>query len=139
MDFAWRVGFAVFLILLSWSALAAYVEHTRPLPLDVRRAGEAFVTAFARPLQRPFANAPPIKARLRFVCSRDTLEILIAPGAGARYPNLSDHRSNVEYDVRRILALLGNILVSADRLRAEGQWVVIPVRLTAVLKEAGDT
>ena len=45
------------------------------------------------------------------------LDILLAPGAGRRYPNLSDHRSNVEYDVQRVLTLLKDEPFVAGRPR----------------------
>ena len=64
------------------------------------------------------------------------LEISIAPGAGRRYPNLADHKRNVEYDVNRVMRLLGNHFVVSDRLRAAGKWVVVPIRLADV-KQTG--
>jgi len=65
--------------------------------------------------------------------------VLIAPGSGRRYPNLSDHRVNVEYDVRRVLRLLDDRLVVTRPLRLEGQWVVVSLRSKADVREAGAT
>jgi hypothetical protein len=137
VGFASRIALAVFMILLSWSALDTYVEKTRPIPEAIRRAGERFIAFFAHPLSQPLSTQPPIRSRLRFVRQHEQLHVLIAPGAGRRYPNLSDHRRNVEYDVNRVLQALDNHLVIDDRLRAEGQWVVIPLRLNSINKEAG--
>ena len=102
----------------------------------IQRAGEQFVIAFARPLIDPSSSAPPIQVQLRFIRRVQQLEICIAPGAGRRYPNLVDHKSNVEYDVDRVMRALGNQFVMSDRLRAAGKWVVVPIRLADV-KQTG--
>lgn len=104
----------------------------RPIPPVMRRAGEQFVSAFARPLVDSSSGAPPVQVRLRFVRRAQQLEISIAPGAGRRYPNLVDHRMNVEYDVHRVMRVLGNHFVVSEPLRAAGKWVVVPIRLTDV-------
>jgi hypothetical protein len=95
----------------------------------MQRAGEQFVVAFAQPLVDSSSGVPPIQARLRFVRRAQRLEISIAPGAGRRYPNLVDHKRNVEYDVSRVMQVLGTDFVLSDRLRAAGRWVVVPIRL----------
>jgi hypothetical protein len=56
------------------------------------------------------------------------VEILVAPAVGHLYPNLSDHRRNVEYDVRRVIAMLGDSRFVCGDLIARGPWVVIPFR-----------
>lgn len=128
-------GLAVMLLIL-----AAVVGSLRPRPMPpaLQRAGEEFVNAFARPLVDSSSTEPPIHARLRFSRRARQLEISIAPGAGRRYPNLVDHRSNVEYDVNRVMRILGTRFVVSDRLRADGPWVVVPIRLADV-KRTGVT
>jgi hypothetical protein len=101
----------------------------------LQHAGEQFVIAFTRPLIDPSSPEPPIKLRLRFVRRGGKLEISIAPNAGRRYPNLTDHKKNVEYDVSRVLRLLQSQVV-LDGLRAEGPWVIVTIRLID-LQEAG--
>jgi hypothetical protein len=108
----------------------------RRIPPVMQRAGEEFISAFARPLIDPSSRVPPIAVRMRFVSRAQQLEISIAPGEGRRYPNLVDHKRNVEYDVHRVIALLGTRVVVSDRLRATGKWVVVPIRL-ANPKQAG--
>ena len=130
-----KIAAAIVLILLLGVA-AADSLIPRPVPPVMRRAGETFVSAFARPLIDSSSSDPPIHARLRFVRRRQQLEIAMAPGAGRRYPNLVDHKSNVEYDVNRVMRLLGPHFVVSDRLRATGKWVVVPIRL-ADQKQAG--
>jgi len=116
------------LLMLMMSAGVAGVLAARPIPQPMRRAGEAFVTVFARPLVDSSSEAPPIRTRFRFVRRKQQLEISIAPGPGRRYPNLADHRTNVEYDVNRVMHVLGKQFVLSDHLRAAGKWVVVPIR-----------
>jgi len=118
---------ASFLCIVICTAVAASLAP-RPIPPPLQRAGDAFVNAFARPLIDPGSDGPPIQTRLRFVRRKQQLEISIAPGHGRRYPNLVDHKKNVEYDVSRVMGLLGHRLVVSDRLRAAGKWVVVPIR-----------
>jgi hypothetical protein len=126
---------AVLLMMLIGVAVAGSLAP-RPIPPLMQRAGEEFVSAFARPLVDSSSSVPPIHARLRFVHRRGQLEISIAPGAGRRYPNLIDHKRNVEYDVTRVMRFLGPHFVVSDRLRTSGRWVVVPIRL-AEQKQAG--
>ena len=133
--FAVKIGAAVLLMLLICAAVADALA-SRPIPPVMQRAGEEFLSAFARPLIDSSSRVPPIQARLRFVRHAQQLEISIAPGAGRRYPNLVDHKRNVEYDVNRVMRLLGTHFVVSGDLRAAGKWVVVPIRL-ADLKETG--
>ncbi len=134
----WREGLVLALTIASAVSLMlliiAAVAELRPrrMPPAMRRAGEEFVHAFARPLMDSSSTVPPIQARLRFNRRSRQLEISIAPGAGRRYPNLIDHRTNVEYDVHRVMRILGARFVVGDRLRAEGPWVVVPIQLADV-------
>ena len=126
---------AAFLSIVTCTAVVVLLAP-QPIPSPLQRAGDAFVNAFARPLVDPGSSGPPIQTRLRFVRRKQQLEISIAPGPGRRYPNLVDHKRNVEYDVTRVMRLLGHRLVVSDRLRAAGKWVVVPIRLAGV-KQTG--
>ena len=121
------------LSLLLLTAVAGSLT-SRSMPPAVRSAGENFVTAFARPLVDPSSATPPIQTRLRYLRRKQQLEISIAPGAGRRYPNLADHKKNVEYDVDRVLRVLGNYVLSSPP-RAIGKWVV--VRISERVKDPG--
>jgi hypothetical protein len=131
-DFAFTATMvsAAVLMVLIYAAVDLRIPH--PIPPVIQRAGEQFVIAFARPLIDPSSSVPPIQVRLRFIRRVQQLEICIAPGAGRRYPNLVDHKRNVEYDVDRVMRVLGNHVVMSDRLRAAGKWVVVPIRLADV-------
>jgi hypothetical protein len=128
------VGSAIVAMLLLGVAVGGSLRP-RPIPPDLQRAGDEFVVAFARPLLDASANGPPILVRQRFVHHAQQLEISIAPGAGRRYPNLVDHKNNLEYDVQRVMQLLGAQVVVGDRLRAAGKWVIVPIQLN--VKETG--
>ena len=128
------LGAAVLGILLL--SAAVWSVAPRPIPPSVRRAGERFVNAFAQPLVDVASGFPPIETRLRFVRRKRQLQISIAPGRGRRYPNLADHKRNVEYDVNRVIRVLGNRYVVSDRLRAAGKWVVVTIG-PADAKQAG--
>lgn len=135
VTFAAKAAAALLLMLLTFAVVADHMAARR-IPPAMQRAGEEFISAFARPLIDPSSRVPPIAVRLRFVRHAQQLEISIAPGEGRRYPNLVDHKRNVEYDVHRVIGLLGTRVVVSDRLRATGKWVVVPIRL-ASSKQAG--
>jgi hypothetical protein len=116
---------AVLLIMLSVGAGALTL---RPIPSSIRRVGEDFVTVFARPLIDASRPAPPIQTRLRFARRRQQLDIFIAPGPGHRYPNLADHKKNLEYDVDRVIRVLGNCVLCKPP-RADGKWVVVSIKV----------
>ncbi|HKW00817.1 MAG TPA: hypothetical protein VJN96_13410 [Vicinamibacterales bacterium] len=124
VPYAAPIGAAVLLIIVL-SATASFVAP-RPIPPSVWRAGKDFVTVFARPLVDPSSDVPPIEAKLRFRRRKQRLEISIAPGPGRRYPNLADHKKNVEYDVNRVIRVLGNYVLCSPP-RAAGKWVVVTI------------
>jgi hypothetical protein len=130
LQFAIQVGLIAWITLLAWLLTEAYFFGAQAIPAELRSYGDRFVQAFGRSLIHQRSDAPPIKARLRFVPRSQVLEILIAPNEGRSYPNLTDHRSNLEYDIDRVLALMGRQHRVAGRLYAEGKWIVIPIGRT---------
>jgi len=124
VSFASTAGAA---LVLTGLFTVALLLAPRPIPSSVRRAGENFVTAFARPLVDASSGVSPIRTRLRFVRRKQQLEIAIAPEPGHRYPNLADHKKNLEYDVDRVMRVLGNYVLTRP-LRATGKWVVVAIR-----------
>jgi hypothetical protein len=120
--------------------VALQVLNERQAILDRMKAfAGQFVTEFERPLSRdPVGRRVngqtarhPVRSHLRLSPYRERMEILLAPHDGRTYPNLSDHRKNLEYDIDRVLHLLGDPPFTTGRLHAEGRWVVIPFRYTA--------
>lgn len=137
--FASTVALVVWVVFLAWFLTESYLATAGEIPADLKAFGEAFVQAFGRPLIDARPGAPPIRARLRAASRGRELEVLIAPSDGRTYPNLADHKNNLEYDVHRVLCAIGDRHFVSGQLRAEGPWVVIPIRRKADLKEAGVT
>src|SRR5262245_43878863 len=87
---------------LGWHTLHRCTTNRQLLRAEVEGFGELFIRDFERPLVVAGVVARPIRARLRWASRHRRLDILLAPADGHRYPNLADHRQNVEYDVDRI-------------------------------------
>lgn len=142
----WTVPLLVVLaVLLAWFVTVLNLGKRQAIVDTMRPFGEKFVREFERPLFQQRAQSRvegrdadhPIRSRLRFAPHRDRLEVLLAPTDGRTYPNLSDHRRNLEYDVERVLQLLGDEPFSSGPFYAEGQWVVIPFQLKTTSKQEG--
>ena len=98
---------------------------------------ERFVEEFERPLIQPHLARRPIQSRVRFKPGRARFDVLLAPDAGLRYPNLTDHKGNVMYDVVRIQRALSEHAFVSSRPYARGRWVVVPFRFRVETREAG--
>ena len=114
-----------------------YMVRRRARLEAMKGFGDRFICEFERPLFRSCANEPSVRSRLRLAPRRRTVEVLLAPGNGRTYPNLSDHRKNVEYDVERVPRLLRQAPFKTGPLYAEGPWVVIPFRLDSDRQQEG--
>jgi hypothetical protein len=119
---------------------ALFVVNTwtkrRALAHVMQRFGRDFVREFGRPWQQYRGAGPSPQARLRIMPSRARVEILVSPAPGRSYPNLSDHRSNVEYDVARVTAALKHEPFACGQPYVEGEWVVLPFHFQGrVIKE----
>jgi len=113
-----------------------FVGHRRAVLEIMSGFGGKFVSEFERPLFRPAADAA-VSSRLRFAPIRRRLEILLAPAAGRTYPNLTDHKRNVEYDVHRVVQTLRDASFTCGAPYAEGHWVVIPFRFDIDRQQEG--
>lgn len=120
-----------------WHTFDEYVTERQRTLGAMKGFGERFVREFERPLLQPSLDAHPIRSRLQASPDRGRLEILLAPAGRRRYPNLSDHKENVTYDVARVLQLLGDQSFVCAPLRAQGPWVVVPFQFQGCPKEAG--
>jgi hypothetical protein len=107
-----------------------FQKKRQAMTREMQGFGALFLKDFERPLIVEGTSSSPIRARLRCDPGDRRLEILVAPAAGRRYPNLGDHRHNVEYDVDRITQRLHHAAFVRRPLRAEGAWVVIPFEFT---------
>ena len=132
------IGAAVILPLFGWRILDGYVGRRNTVSIVMKHFAHRFVREFERPLIQQ-AEEQPLRARVRLRPARARLEILLAPGHGRRYPNLSDHKKNVEYDVVRIHRLLADGSFVRDPLYMQAGWVVVPFRLESGQKRTGVT
>jgi hypothetical protein len=128
----------LFLALTCWLAddyLTGRQETLRAMKVYADR----FVEEFERPLIQPHLPRRPIQSRVRFKPGRARFDVLLAPDAGLRYPNLTDHKANVIYDVVRIQRALSEHAFVSSRPYTRGRWVVVPFRFRSQTKEAGGT
>ena len=119
----WGVGLFVVMLLAfdGWQ----YARRRRVIVGIMQRFGERFVSEFERPLKTPGCEERPVESQLHLIPRRQRLEILLAPTGRRRYPNLSDHRTNVTYDAERIVLLLKEKRFVGGQLSGDGKWVVI--------------
>jgi hypothetical protein len=122
---------------LLWQAVERYLTERDKTIEVMRRFGEKFVLEFERPLLDADAGARPIRSRLKANPDRGRLEILLAPVAGKRYPNLSDHRDNLSYDVGRVLRALRDRSFVSVPPYADGAWVVLSFHYHQRPQQAG--
>lgn len=132
----------LWLVLLALIAVATHsADHYFRDREQVLKAMEQFSRKFVREFERPLVgddlSARPIQSRLRFAPHSSRLDILIAPGTGHRYPNLTDHRNNVEYDLKRVLSVLRDEPFVNGRPYMDGRWVVLPFQLKPAITQAG--
>jgi hypothetical protein len=127
---------AVIVPFSAWKILDNYVTRRNNRLIVMKHFARRFVSEFERPLiQQPADH--PVRSLVRLSPVRARLDILLAPSHGRRYPNLSDHRKNVEYDVTRIARVLADDSFVRDPLYTQAGWVVVPFRFKASRKHRG--
>jgi hypothetical protein len=110
----------------------------RALLLDtMQRFADRFVREFERPLIQQHLPDRPIQSRVRFKPARSRLDVLLAPHGGLRYPNLTDHKRNVMYDVARVQQVLQDRAFVSSQPYARGRWVVVPFHISVDIREVG--
>lgn len=125
------------LVLIAWPATLAYVKRKRATTRVLQSFAERFISEFERPLKQPGSAECPLQARTRFAQRRRRVDILLAPNGGRTYPNLTDHRANVRYDVMRVVRLMADTRFTTGDLYARGRWVVVPCRLATEPRQEG--
>ncbi len=111
---------------LFWITADSYFSQRQRTVRAMTEYGEQFLREFKSPLIDPVLNVAPIRSRVRVSADDGRLEICLAPAGGSRYPNLSDHKENVAYDVGRIVRSLRNPSFVCRPMHAKGAWVVVP-------------
>ncbi|HET9269742.1 MAG TPA: hypothetical protein VFO31_16310 [Vicinamibacterales bacterium] len=115
-----------------------YLTRRRTATVLMQHFAHRFISEFERPLARYDDTEPPLKTRVRSA-RRGRFDILLAPGPGRRYPNLTDHKRNVEYDVSRVLAALDDHFFVDGALYTQAEWVVVPFQPRTGPKQPGVT
>jgi hypothetical protein len=123
--------------LVGWHFVTVYSKGRRALVSLMTAFGERFIREFERPLVRPGSEARSLESRLRLRPRQKRLDIVLAPPVGRTYPNLSDHRKNVEYDVGRVVNVLKDDRFVVERLSGQGRSVVVQCRYRADLTPGG--
>jgi hypothetical protein len=119
-----------------WRMLDGYLIRRKTASIVMRHYADRFVEEFERPLIRDQVDRP-VRSQVRFRTRRGRFDILLAPGKGRRYPNLSDHKKNVEYDVIRVVHALGDRSFESGQLYTHDEWVVVPLQFKAGPKQSG--
>ena len=122
------LGAAMVVPWIGWRIVDDYLARRKTTAIVVRHFAERFISEFERPLVRYTAGERPVRSRIRCGARLERFEILLAPNAGRRYPNLADHKKNVEYDVARVATLLGDRSFVYGTLYTDEGWVVVPFR-----------
>ena len=135
----WWVPILVMATALMWGTVQNYIDRRSATWLALESFGNVFVREFEGPLIQQPCRESPVRSRLHVIPERRRLEILLAPSEGRRYPNLTDHRQNVEYDVDRVVTVVGDARFVRGELAVQGPWVVIPFRLETAMKKDGRT
>jgi len=130
---------AVLVPWLGWLIVDDYLARRKTASIVVQYFVHRFVDEFERPLVRYDVGEHPVRSRLRCGARLRRFDILLAPGEGRRYPNLSDHKKNVEYDVARVMHKLGDDSFVSGALYTQAGWIVVPFQFTAGPKPSGVT
>jgi hypothetical protein len=122
-----------------WRVVDDYLARRKTASIVTRYFVRRFVEEFERPLVRYGAGARPVRSRVRFGVRRGRFRILLAPGEGRRYPNLFDHKKNVEYDVARVMGVLADDSFVSGAPYTKAGWIVVPFQFTTEPKRSGVT
>jgi hypothetical protein len=125
------------LALFAWRTSSTRMKRRQAATRAMQSFAERFIAEFERPLRQPGDAARPLQSRMRVAPRQRRVDILLAPHGGRSYPNLSDHRANVKYDVGRVLKVMSDARFTAGDVYARGRWVVVPCRLMIEPTEEG--
>lgn len=129
------LGAALVVPWFGWRIVDDYLARRKTASIVVRHFAERFVDEFERPLVRYYSGERPVRSRFRCGARLGRFDILLAPGEGRRYPNLSDHKKNVEYDVARVMHVLADDSFASGAPYRHAGWIVVPFRFTAGPKQ----
>jgi len=125
------LGAAMVVPWFGWRIVGDYLARRDTASIVVQCFVQRFVDEFERPLVRDDSGERPVRSRLRFGLRRGRFSILLAPGEGRVYPNLSDHKKNVEYDVDRVMRVIADHSFVRGVPYTKAGWIVVPFQFTA--------
>ena len=134
---SWILAFVFLMPFAAAPAAKTYLDRRRRVLDGMWSFAVAFVREFARPLPRRHPSDRPVAATVRCAPCRGRMDILLAPTQGHCYPNLSDHRKNLLYDIERVLRVVPEQTFACCEPYQHGSWVVIPFRIMAQPLEEG--
>lgn len=129
------LGAAMVVPWVGWRIADDYLARRRTAAIVVQHFADRFIDEFERPLIRYRVEDHPVKSRVRRGSRRGRFDILLAPAEGRRYPNLSDHKKNVEYDVARVMHVLADESFVCREPYMQAGWIVVPFQFTAGPKQ----
>jgi hypothetical protein len=132
------LGAAMVVPWVGWRILDDHLVRKKTRTIVMQHFATRFVQEFERPLVWPDAERP-LRSRVRYSARRGRLDILLAPGKGRRYPNLSDHKKNMEYDVARVVQALADQSFVNGTPYSQAGWVVVPFQFKTGPKTSGVT
>jgi hypothetical protein len=135
----WWLCAAMVVPWFGWRIVDDYLARRKTAAFVMRYFVRRFVDEFERPLVRYGLEERPVRSRVRFGVRRGRFKILLAPGEGRRYPNLFDHKKNVEYDVARVMGVLADDSFVSGAPYTKAGWIVVPFEFTAEPKRSGVT
>jgi hypothetical protein len=114
-----------------WQIVDDYLARRQTASILVQCFVQRFVDEFERPLVRSDIGERALRSRLRLGVRRGRFSILLAPGEGRVYPNLADHKKNVEYDVDRVMRVIADHSFVSGAPYTKAGWIVVPFQFTA--------
>ena len=132
------LGAAMVVPWVGWRILDDHLVRKKTRTIVMQHFATRFVQEFERPLVWSDADRP-LRSRVRYSARRGRLDILLAPGKGRRYPNLSDHKKNMEYDVARVVHALADQSFVNGMPYTQAGWVVVPFQFKTLSKTSGVT
>ena len=132
------LGAAMVVPWVGWRILDDHLVRKKTRTIVMQHFATRFVQEFERPLVWSDAERP-LRSRVRYSARRGRLDILLAPGKGRRYPNLSDHKKNMEYDVARVVHALADQSFVNGTPYTQAGWVVVPFQFKTGPKQSGVT
>ena len=114
---------------MGWILFQRNTGRTKMVGQTLETFAIDFIREFERPLLDVRSHQPALHSEVTLSPRSRSMEVRLAPAGGRRYPNLADHRANVDYDIHRVLTLLDDRRFACGPVRSHGPWVTFPFRL----------